>query len=297
VEVVYSLAPLRDQEAHVVGAVTILHDQTEEKRLAREREEARAHELALEDITRHMDEFLAIASHDLRTPLTVVKSRIQIALRRFLRLWEGATQIAAPPDSELEGLYASLLAANQSTDRLTRLVALLFDVARARSGTLELEPTPCDLVALVLEQVAAQQMVASDRTIEVVVPDVPVVWVPADADRLRQVLDNYLTNALKYSPPDQSVTVRLEVAENQAVVSVADHGPGIPLEEQSHIWELFHRVPGIELQYETGDTAGSLGLGLHVCKHLVELHPGGSVGVESNVGVGSTFWFRLPLAS
>jgi signal transduction histidine kinase len=297
-EVISSLAPLRDQQGQVVGAVTILHDQTEQKRLAREREEARVHEMALEDTARHMDEFLATASHDLRTPLTVVKSRVQLALRRLTRLQDSA---AAPPDSlsetDQQALYESLLAANQSADRLTRLVALLFDVSRARSGTLELELTRCDLAALVREQVVAQQMVALDRTIDLVLPDTQSIWVLANADRLSQVLSNYLSNALKYSPADQPVTVQLAVVDDQAVVSVADHGPGMPPEEQSHIWELFHRVPGIEVQYENGDSAGSLGLGLHICKQLVELHPGGRVGVESTVGVGSTFWFRLLLAS
>jgi signal transduction histidine kinase len=299
VELSISVAPLRDGEGCLTGAVGIFRDQTEQKRLAWEREEARAHELALEDTARHMDEFLATASHDLRTPLTVVKSRLQIALRRATRLRDSAV---APPDAlrsdtDLEAVHASLLAANQSADKLTRLVAVLFDVSRARSGTLELQLAPCDLMALVREQVAAQQMVALDRTIELVVPDSPVVRVRADADRIRQVLGNYLSNALKYSPADQPVTVKLEVVENQAVVRVVDHGPGILVQEQSRIWELFHRVPGIEAQQESGEVGGSLGLGLHICKQLVELHPGGRIGVESVVGAGSTFWFRLPLVS
>jgi signal transduction histidine kinase len=80
------------------------------------------------------------------------------------------------------------------------------------------------------------------------------------------------------------------------VVSVTDHGPGIPPEEQSHIWDWFRRVPGIEVQYESGQASGSLGLGLHICKQLVELHPGGHTGVDSKVGEGATFWFRLPVA-
>jgi PAS domain S-box-containing protein len=302
VELLSSLTPLRDQEAHVVGAVSIMHDQTEQKRLGREREEARAHELALEDTARHMEEFLAIASHDLRTPLTVVKTRLQMALRRLTRQRDEA---AVPLDAlletlsetDLEALSANLLAANQSADKLTRLVSLLLDVSQARSGALELQLAPRDLAALVREQVAAQQMVARDRTIKLAVPDAAVVWVLADADRLTQVLDNYLNNALKYSPADQPVSVRLEVMENQAVVSVADHGPGLPAEEQSRIWDWFHRAPGIEAQYVSGDSAGSLGLGLHICKQLVESHPGGGVGVESVVGKGSTFWFRLPLTS
>jgi PAS domain S-box-containing protein len=297
VEVIYSLAPLRDQEGHVVGAVTILHDQSEQKRLAREREEARAHELALEDTTRHMDEFLATASHDLRTPLTVVKTRLQMALRRLTRLQE--SEATAPPslaETDREALQASLLAANQSGDRLVRLVDLLFDVSRARSGTLELELGRCDLAALVREQVAAQQMATPDRTIDLILPGTQSVWAQADADRLGQVLSNYLSNALKYSRAEQPVMVQLEVSQNQAVVKVSDHGPGLPEEEQSHIWEWFYRVPGILVQYESGESSGSLGLGLHICRQMVELHPGGSVGVESQVGKGSTFWFRLPVA-
>jgi PAS domain S-box-containing protein len=298
VEVISSAAPIRDGNGQLVGAVTILHDQTEQKRLAREREEARAHELALEDIARHMDEFLATASHDLRTPLTVVKSQVQLALRRFMRLRESATArtTEALLEADLETLHTSLVEANQSADRLTRLVAVLFDVARARSGTLELELAPFDLADLVRRTVAAQQGAVPERSIVLEATEA-VVAVEADADRLDQVLSNYLTNALKYSQADQPVTVRLEVVEDQAVVSVADHGPGLPLEEQSRIWEVYHRVPGIEVQPGNSEISGSLGLGLHICKQLIELHPGGRIGVESTVGEGSTFWFRLPLVS
>jgi signal transduction histidine kinase len=292
-------APLRDADGCIAGAVTVSRDITEQKRLACEQEELRAHELALEESARHMDEFLATASHDLRSPLTVVRTRMQIALRRLTRLQDSAAASPLPlPQTDIEALHASLLAANESADRLIRLVSLLFDVARARSGTLELQLVPSDLSALVHEQVMVQRIAAPDRTIELVVPPDPqFVWVWADADRLAQVLTNYLTNALKYSPADQPVTVRLEVVEDQAVASVTDHGPGLPVEEQSRVWEWLHRVPGIAVQYESAHASGSLGLGLHICKKLIELHPGGSVGVESELGAGSTFWFRLPLSS
>ena len=297
VELSISVAPLRDGVGRITGAVGIFRDQTEQKRLAREEERARAHEKALEDTTRHMDEFLATASHDLRTPLTVVKSRVQMALRRLRRLRDSA---AAPPDAlsetDLAALHASLLEANQSADQLTRLVAMLFDVSLARSGTLELRLAPCDLAALVRKNVTAQQTAVPECRINLEVPEA-LVPVEADADRLDQVLSNYLTNALKYSSADQPITVQLVVVENQAVVSVADYGPGLPPEEQTRIWEVFHRAPGIEVQSGNTEVSGSLGLGLHICKQLIELHPGGSVGVESVVGGGSTFWFRLPLTS
>ncbi len=117
----------------------------------------------------------------------------------------------------------------------------------------------------------------------------PVV---ADADRLGQVVTNLLTNALKYSPPDRPVNIDLAVDERQVCVTVRDEGSGLPREEQDRVWEPFHRVPGIEAQ---GGAKGSLGLGLYICKTIVELH-GGRVGVESEEGKGSTFWFTLALA-
>jgi PAS domain S-box-containing protein len=291
-----SATPLHDREGHLTGAVVVLHDQTEYKRLAQEREEARASELAAEEVTQQLNAFLAVAAHDIRTPVTVISSQVQLALRRAHRLAAGHTGDEPPPTQTAEDVAESLGIAWTGVKRLRRLVEHLFDVAQAQTGTLTVKPAQCDLSALVREHVAVQQETVPDRHIVLRVP-AEVVPVQADADRLDQVLGNYLTNALKYSPADRPVTVRLEVVESQVVVSVTDHGPGLPQEEQSHIWELFHRVPGIEIQSWSGESSGSLGLGLHICKQLIELHPGGSVGVESIVGGGSTFWFRLPLVS
>ncbi len=113
---------------------------------------------------------------------------------------------------------------------------------------------------------------------------------------MSQVLANYLTNALKYSADEKPVTIALEVTDGLAVVWVRDEGPGLPKAEQSQVWELSHRAPSVQMQSRLGTTTGSLGLGLHICKHIVELHPGGQVGVDSEVGQGSTFWFRLPVS-
>jgi signal transduction histidine kinase len=144
----------------------------------------------------------------------------------------------------------------------------------------------------VREQVADQRALAPERTIRLDLdPDV-MVPVVADGDRLGQVLTNYLTNALKYAPADQPVVVSLVVQAGQARVTVRDAGPGLPPEEQARVWEPFHRVPGIAVQ---GMAKESLGLGLHICKTIVEAH-GGQVGVESVVSEGATFWFDLPLA-
>ena len=122
-----------------------------------------------------------------------------------------------------------------------------------------------------------------------------------DADRIGQVLSNYVTNALKYSPPDRPVDVSIAEREGQARVTVRDRGQGIPQAEQGRLWELFHRVPGVATQGAApgmagGPLGGSLGLGLYICKAIVEAHDG-DVGVYSTVGEGSAFWFSLPLAA
>jgi signal transduction histidine kinase len=114
----------------------------------------------------------------------------------------------------------------------------------------------------------------------------------ADADRIGQVITNYLTNALKYSPASQPVRIWVGIADGRARVAVEDHGPGLPVSEQERIWQQFYRAEGVKVQSALG---GSMGLGLYVCKRIVEDH-GGAVGVYSEVGHGSTFWFELPLA-
>jgi PAS domain S-box-containing protein len=304
-ELIYSrvtAAPLRDQAGSIIGVVTLNQNITEQKRLEHEREAAHASELAAQDVARHLDSFLATAAHDIRSPVTVISGQVQVALRRAERMAEAlyaTAQTASRSNLALttaaEGVVDSLRSAQAGAGRLRRLVDHLFDVAQAQTGRLALELVPCDLAALVRRSVALQQAAAPERHIDLATPagEVPV---EADADRLDQVLSNYLINALKYSAHDQPVAVRLSVVKNLAVVSVEDHGPGLPPEEQRRVWEPFHRAPGVEIQPGSTEVGGSLGLGLHICKQLIELHPGGSVGVESVVGEGSTFWFRLPLA-
>jgi signal transduction histidine kinase len=296
-------APLRDSAGRITGAVAVSRDVTAYRRLERERAAAHASELAAQEVAQQLDGFFAMAAHDIRTPVTVVSGYVDLALQRAARL-AGDLASSAPTTAVAAGnieqavgkMVDSLRNAQTAVDQLQRLVNYLFDVARVRSGRLQVALASCDLTALVRRNVTAQQAALPERRIDLEAPEA-VVLVTADAARLDQVLSNYLSNALKYSPADQPVTVKLEVVEQQAVVSVVDHGPGLTPAEQRHIWELFHRVPGIEVLSGSSRVSESLGLGLHICKQLVELHPCGRVGVESTVGVGSTFWFRLPLVS
>lgn len=114
----------------------------------------------------------------------------------------------------------------------------------------------------------------------------------ADAGRVQQVVTNYLTNGLKYSKEPSPVAVTVTYEHDSARVQVRDEGPGLPPAEQDRIWERFHRAPGVRVQSGGGT---SLGLGLHISKTIIEQH-GGSVGVTSAPGHGSTFEFTLPLA-
>jgi signal transduction histidine kinase len=285
----------------IVGvSISLLASMTEgsRQRAVAERTEAQARELAVTEVQRRMDEFLATAAHDLRSPVTGAAFGVELAQRRLRRL---AATPSSPPlagnrradrqDDTLAALGA-LEKANQAVQRLSRLIVTLFDVAQARSGRLELRLAACDLVLIVREQVEAQRLVTPGRAIRLEPPAIGSVHIVADADRIGQVLTNYLTNALKYSAEDQPVAVALEVREGWARVTVRDEGPGLAVVEQARIWEPFHRVPGMAAQSGAG---GGLGLGLHICKRIVELHRG-RVGVESEVGRGSTFWFTLPLA-
>jgi signal transduction histidine kinase len=263
------------------------------RRALSERAEAQAHELAaMKQLQERMDEFLATASHDLRAPLTVTMGSISLATGRFERL--AAAVLAQPPDlvKQVEATRRSLDETSQSVNRLARLVALLFDISLVRAGKLELHCVPCDLVAVVREPLEALRLASPQRTIDLQVLAAGPVPVVADADRIGQVVTNYLTNALKYSPEDQAVAVRVDVTGAGARVAVADHGPGLPQREHDRIWQAFYRAEGVRVQSGSGS---GLGLGLHICKTIVERH-GGQVGVESAGGQGSTFSFTLPLA-
>jgi signal transduction histidine kinase len=286
-----SAAPLRGRRGHSVGTVQVTRDVAYRKRLEREREEARAHELIWRETAQHMDEFLAMASHDLRSPLTVALTATDLAITRFNRLASTLTTRVPDLTQEVEAVRSCIEEASRSVDRMSRLATLLFDTSQVRSAKLELHRQPCELGALVREQVEALRLANPSRAIHLEAPADDPLLVLADADRIGQVVTNYLTNALKYSPPSQPIKVRVGAEGRMARVAVRDHGPGLPAQEQEHIWQRFYRVKGIRVQ---SGWSGGLGLGLHISKAIVEQHDG-RVGVKSAVGHGSTFWFTVPL--
>jgi signal transduction histidine kinase len=266
-----------------VGFLDYIHIQ-------REREADRANVLALREANRRMDEFLNIASHELKTPLTSLQGHTQVLVRRL-----NATQLQGADAEDLARLivmvHSVLERSTRSLHRIGRLIDDLLDVARIHDGRLGFWLEPCDLVAIVQTAIEEQLLVVS-RTIRLALPATCPVLVLADADRVGQVVTNYLTNALKYSAEDRPIEVCLQVEGEVARVSVRDEGVGLPADEQAHIWERFYRASGIRVQ--SGSGVG-LGMGLYISKSIIErLH--GQVGVHSAPGHGSTFWFTLPLA-
>jgi signal transduction histidine kinase len=280
----------------IVGiSISLVASATERsrQRAVQERTKAQAGELnAMRLAQENMDEFLATASHDLRTPVTSLVGFIEIAAYQCKRL--AAAARGEKPDlvRQIDVVQGCVRDADQSAARLSRLVNLLFDTSLARAGTLQLHYTVCDLAALVRDQVEAVHVSAPERAIRLHIMAKEPVWVEADPDRIGQVATNYLTNALKYSPTDQTVDVRLTVADPWARVAVEDRGPGIPPSELERIWQPFHRAANIPAQ---GAASSGLGMGLYIAKTIIEQH-GGRVGVESVVNHGATFWFTLPVA-
>jgi signal transduction histidine kinase len=265
----------------------------ERDHMLREQAAAEAQLLALEQANQRMNEFLGIAAHELRTPITVIKANLQMLMRRvavFNERAAGSDRVVI--EAQRLARFSDLLnRTEKSLTRLTRLVDDLLDVSRVHAGKLEMRIEPTDLAAITREAVEEQRVAVSDREITIELPaDLPTQIV-ADPERVEQVITNYLTNALKYSAADKPVRVRLWRDGAMLYVGVTDEGPSIPPEHQERVWELFHRVPGIEVVSGSGI---GLGLGLHLCKTLIE-RQGGHVGVVSQPGQGSTFWLSLPL--
>ncbi|PWT73407.1 MAG: hypothetical protein C5B60_08200 [Chloroflexi bacterium] len=296
-----SAGVVRDAAGHCLYLVGQLEDITAQKQLEQEREEARASALALSETKAQMDTFLSIASHELKTPLTSLKLSLQWSQRQLRKLLQSRQETAAaavddsaaPPDTGLQAAMSQLERTAHQMARLEALVNDLVDVSRIQAGKLKLRPELADLVAIVQEAVSAQREAEPERDISLQHLPGLSVPIPADAGRIEQVVTNYLTNALKYSPADRPVEVgvQLEPEQTRVRVWVRDDGPGLPLPEQERIWERFHRAQGVEVQSGTGV---GLGMGLYISRMIVEHHQG-QVGVESTPGQGATFWFTLPV--
>jgi len=218
--------------------------------------------------------FVAMASHEFRTPLTVIDGQARRLLKR--------RDLMTP-----EELAERVGKIRNAAGRLTRAMDGFFRMARTPEGQIPYEPADCALGAILEEAAAAQAAVAESRRIEIDLGGLPQS-VTADPALLRQVFDNLLDNAVKYSPPDSVVSVTGGTEAGFAVVTVADRGIGLPERDRERLFERYYRADN------TGGVPGT-GVGLHIVRVLVELH-GGTVTAANREGGGSVFTVRLPTA-
>ncbi len=220
--------------------------------------------------------FLGMAAHDLRNPLSVVLGATEFVL-----------EMSGEPLSSTQRRMINT--ARKASQKMLELINELLDVSKIEAGHLELNLEDLELEGFVCSTVEMHRLVAESKDIAIVCGETEAMRVRADARRINQVIDNFISNAVKYSPSGTTIQINITRQEGAARFAVIDEGPGIAEDEQPL---LFHDFVTISTQ-PTGDES-STGLGLAICRRIVEAH-GGKVGVESVEGVGSTFWFTLPL--
>ncbi len=223
-----------------------------------------------------ISEFISTVSHELRTPLT--------SIRGSLGLLAGGVAGALP-----ETAKNLVDIAKNNCERLILLVNDILDVEKIGSGKMRLDLQVIDIRPVVQQALAANESFAAQHRVSVLLrmPDEPL-QVHIDSDRLTQVLTNLLSNAVKFSPPEAAVEVRVSRVGQQVRVEVADHGPGIPEEFRSRIFQKFSQADSSDTRQK-----GGTGLGLNISKSLVELM-NGAIGFNNQLGAGTTFFFELP---
>lgn len=222
-------------------------------------------------------ELLVTVSHELRTPMTSIAGFAE-ALR------DGVVQ-----GDDRRHRYYEIIASESA--RLNRLIQDLFDMAKLETGQMEMRLQAMPVAPWLVEFAEGFQPAAAERGCDLqlsIAPEVEGVRIYGDRDRLDQVLTNLCSNAVRFSPPDEAVTIRARVDGAELVVEVADRGPGIPPDDLPRVFDRFFQG---QASHKTGGHKGA-GLGLAIVKSLVEAH-GGRVGVESAPGQGATFWIRL----
>ena len=254
---------------------------------ALERRQLRQRLVELEQLDRLKTQFLSMASHELRTPLTAVSGFMQIARRRMSRL-SGATEVPAAWREEAQKADETLEMANRQSKKLARLIDELLDVSRLQQGRVEMRLAEVELADVVREVAERMRLLSKGHEIETKIEGTaPIV---ADRDRIEQVLENLVGNAIKYSPETGRIVMSLHATGANAVVSVRDEGIGIAPGEVEKIFGLFYRSPD-----PRADHVGGLGLGLYISREIVSRHHG-RLWAERNVDAGTTFHVTLPIA-
>jgi len=261
--VLVSAAPVRHPGDPMHGVVTVFREIS-----------------VLKEAARLKDEFVSVVSHELRSPLTPIRGFVQLVARDLSR--KGGN----------EDSVQRLNSAAAHVDRMTRLVDDLLDVSRLKAGLLDLRRSPVNLADICFEVITDRQAGGVKLAIELdeLPADVVGDW---DADRLYQVIDNLVGNAIKYSPPDGKVRISMREDRDQgsASVTISDEGPGIAAEERDQVFSAFFRT-----QSASSSQVSGLGLGLYICSELVHAH-GGEISVLESESGGAAFRVTLPVVA
>lgn len=229
-------------------------------------------------VEKEKDEFLSIASHELKTPLTSIKAYVQL-LERKLKL---------DKESAEAGFVTKV---QDQIEKLNTLITDLLDVSRIENGKLKITRKPTNLANVINNAIDTILQTHEENRVKIkrdgILPD---ILIPIDEIRIEQVLINFLTNAIKYSPNNNQVIVTtfLDKEEQEIKVNVTDFGIGIPDYKQEAVFHKFYRVEESSLQFQ------GMGIGLFICSEIIKQHHG-TIGVSSKVDEGSTFYFTLPL--
>jgi PAS domain S-box-containing protein len=221
------------------------------------------------------EDFISIASHELKTPLTSLKAYTQVLQNRF-------------KDSTDETSLNIINKVELQVSKVIQMVTSLLDVTSLQQKKLSLNVRLFDFNALVTEITESVQQTTKKH--QLITDLVTIADISGDRERIGQVITNMISNAIKYSPDADTVNIRSRIEGDMVILSVEDYGIGIPEKDQDKVFARFYRVA------DTKKTFQGLGLGLFICSQIVD-HHGGQIGIESKVREGSTFWFSLPLDS
>jgi PAS domain S-box-containing protein len=235
----------------------------------------------IDDIKKHdqqKDDFIKMASHELKTPVTSIKGYVQLL------------QKLHDDDPGINPIYKTYLnTVDKQVSKLTKLITDLLDITRIETGILQLNKSKFSINDLVHSIATDMQLTSPSH--KIIVEEKAKTQVVADQDRISQVLINYITNAIKYSPSGDRVILEVDANHREAIVSVTDYGIGIHQPDHAKVFERFYRAPGINAQNYPG-----FGIGLFIVQEIITRHHG-KTWVKSEKGKGSTFYFSLPLDS
>jgi len=251
-----------------VDARVRTHLELRRKSLALEESLAR-----LQELEKQRDTLTHMIAHDMRSPLLALQMSVELLAEQ-----------AGSADPENATLAST---AKRGAAQVVEMVSQMLDVSRLESGKLELDREPADLADIAREAIATLRPHAGERTL--LLEAGPAVPIAVDKNLLRRVVVNLLANAIKFTKPDGHIRIGVQLAEGHPRVAVTDDGPGIAPEQHQRIFEKYG-------QTATGARRGGSGLGLTFCKMVIEAH-GGTIGLDSALGRGSTFWFTLPPAA